>query len=93
MTETIAAGFYKHEEGARILLFAPNAVYIPDGISLLVGERTEYQYPVDGWNWFDSKEQAYAHYGLEVPAEPEPPALFVKSNPAERDRRPGGNNS
>jgi hypothetical protein len=92
MTEIIAAGFYKREEGSAVLLFAPNAVYMPDGTSLLVEQKTEYQYPINGWNWFDTKEQAYASHGLEIPAEPAPPAPPVKLSPADRPRRARDNN-
>jgi hypothetical protein len=92
MTEIIAAGFYKREEEATTLLFAPNAVYMPDNISLLAEQKTEYQYPVNGWSWFDTKEQAYAYYGLEIPVEPGLPTEPTKIPPADRPKRTRGNN-
>lgn len=26
-------------------------------------------YPIDGWHWFDTKEEAYAFFGVPLPAE------------------------
>jgi hypothetical protein len=49
--ETIA-GFYKLEEDNWI--YAPNFVYAPD-YTLLKEEKDTYEYPVDGWYWYDEQ--------------------------------------
>ena len=49
------SGFYKWVGDE--LLFAPNAVYAPE-YTLLREEKDQYQYPVDGWTWFDNEAQA-----------------------------------
>lgn len=49
------SGFYKLYGDE--LVFAPNAVYNKD-FTLLREEKNTYTYPIDGWEWFDSKENA-----------------------------------
>jgi hypothetical protein len=53
-------GFYKAEQGA--LLYAPNRVenllYL-----LLVEDHVSYTYPVDGWYYFSSEEEATTYFG------------------------------
>jgi hypothetical protein len=49
---------------------APTAVYAP-GFTLLAESHASYQYPVDGWYWFDSEGQAREVFGL--PPAPPPP--------------------
>jgi hypothetical protein len=51
------SGFYKkNSEG---LMYAPNFVFGPYGSFTLKKEsKDEHQYPVDGWYWFDSEEEA-----------------------------------
>ena len=44
------SGFYKLEDDNWI--FAPNFVYGP-GVELLREKKDEYDYPVDGWYWFN----------------------------------------
>jgi hypothetical protein len=51
------AGFYRRDSDLGELLFAPNAVYGPE-FTLLAEQHAEYQYPVDGWVWFESLETA-----------------------------------
>jgi hypothetical protein len=48
------AGFYKLED--ENWLYAPNFVQAPD-YTLLKEEKDTYEYPVDGWTWYD--EQPY----------------------------------
>jgi hypothetical protein len=48
------SGFYKLDGG---LLYAPNAVLGPD-YELLRDYHETYDYPVDGWYWFDSEDAA-----------------------------------
>lgn len=51
----MTAGFYKkHDE---IIFYAPNWVEGPD-ISLVAQNKDQYEYPVDGWYWFESEEEA-----------------------------------
>lgn len=50
-------GFYKLEAESGTLLYAPNAVYSPS-CTLLRDQRSDYEYPQDGWYWFDSEEDA-----------------------------------
>jgi hypothetical protein len=56
--------FYKNDNGQ--LLAAPNYVYSKD-YTLLAEEKDTYTYPVDGWKWFDTEEQARLEYN--IPAE------------------------
>jgi hypothetical protein len=48
------AGFYKLEDDNW--QYAPNFVYAPN-YTLLKEEKDTYEYPVDGWSWYD--EQPY----------------------------------
>jgi hypothetical protein len=49
------AGFYKKDETQ--ILFAPNIVDGP-GYMLVVADKDSYEYPVDGWIWADSLDDA-----------------------------------
>jgi hypothetical protein len=49
------AGFYKLDNGD--ILYAPNIVEGP-GYVLLINEKDTYVYPVDGWVYADSQENA-----------------------------------
>jgi hypothetical protein len=51
------SGFYKLDEGQ--LLHGPNFV-INARYRLYREAKDEHTYPVDGWSWFDSEEQAKA---------------------------------
>jgi hypothetical protein len=48
-------GFYKKQN--EELLYAPNIV-AGSGYVLLKQDKDAYQYPVDGWSWFESEEEA-----------------------------------
>ena len=61
-------GFYKLE-GQHNLLFGPNFVKNSD-YTLLKEDRETYEYPVDGWRWFDSEESARVFFGI-PPDEPD----------------------
>jgi hypothetical protein len=52
----MTAGFYKKQEDNQIL-YAPNWVEGLD-ISLVAQNKDQYEYPVDGWSWFESEEEA-----------------------------------
>jgi hypothetical protein len=45
------SGFYKQNE-EKEWMHAPNFVYAPD-YTLLKEEKDTYDYPVDGWSWYD----------------------------------------
>jgi hypothetical protein len=61
-------GFYKNDGGE--VLHGPNFVWGPYGSYHLVKEdKDTYTYPIDGWYWFDSMEEAYTFFGLEIPEE------------------------
>lgn len=51
----MTAGFYRKENDA--LLYAPNIVE-GDGYVLIAQDKDTYEYPIDGWTWFDSEEEA-----------------------------------
>jgi hypothetical protein len=44
------SGFYKFEDDNW--QYAPNFVYGP-GYELLRENKDQYQYPVEGWSWYD----------------------------------------
>jgi hypothetical protein len=48
------------------LLEAPNFVLNKD-YELRVANKDEYSYPVEGWYWFDTIEQARAFFNLPEP--------------------------
>lgn len=50
-------GFYRQNEDL-IWEYAPNFVYAPD-YTLLKEEKDTYEYPVDGWTWYN--EQPYTN--------------------------------
>ena len=50
------SGFYKYDE--EQWFYAPNAVYAPT-YTLLRELKDTYDYPVDGWNWYDEAPQEY----------------------------------
>lgn len=54
------SGFYKHSD---ILLYAPTFVLSPN-YELLPDNKDSYEYPVDGWYWFDSEEDAKKFFGI-----------------------------
>lgn len=49
------SGFYKSEGGQ--ILFGPNFV-LNAKYELHRESKDQYEYPVDGWYWFDSEEEA-----------------------------------
>lgn len=51
----MTAGFYKKQEDT--ILYAPNIVE-GNGYVLAVQDKDQYEYPVDGWFWFESEEEA-----------------------------------
>ena len=53
--------FYKLDDG--LLLEGPNAVYAPT-FTLLKEDKDTYTYPIDGWYWFNSEEEARQYFNL-----------------------------
>lgn len=58
------AGFYKKVDGQ--LLYGPNAIYAPS-FTLLITNKDEYSYPVDGWYYFETDTEAYNFFNLTKP--------------------------
>jgi hypothetical protein len=48
------SGFYRLVNNE--LQFAPNSVYAPS-YTLLRANKDTYEYPVDGWSWYDEKPE------------------------------------
>ena len=67
--ETIdTSGFYYNDNG--YIICALNYVYGPyDQFKLVRAEKDTYTYPIGGWYWFDSEEQAYNFF--DVPWSPD----------------------
>ena len=59
-------GFYKNDGG--MVLYGPTMVSNAN-YTLNADLKDTYTYPVDGWCWFDSVEEAYLFFGLELPIE------------------------
>lgn len=58
------SGFYKNEDGN--LLTGPHYV-LSGSYSLFRGEKDTYTYPVGGWYWFDSIEEACSFFQIKLP--------------------------
>jgi hypothetical protein len=59
------SGFYKLD---GILLYGPN--YVLNAQYELHRElKDQYEYPVDGWYWFDSEEDARTFFNLPIEAD------------------------
>jgi len=43
---------------------APNFVCLPTGVDLTVDNKDEHTYPVEGWYWFDTEDQAKEFFGI-----------------------------
>ena len=48
-------GFYKNDRG--LLVWSEDRV-INDKFELWIDQKDSYQYPVEGWHWFDSEIEA-----------------------------------
>lgn len=57
------SGFYKNDGG--VLLYAPTYI-INANYELHVEKQTTYTYPVDGWNYFATLQEACAAYNLDI---------------------------
>ena len=54
--------FYKYE--SEQLMFGP-IVSFPDGSILVLEDKDHYTYPVHGWHYFPSEEEAKAFFNIE----------------------------
>jgi hypothetical protein len=55
------AGFYKQD--TTELRYAPNSVIGP-GITLIAENHVGLTYPVNGWYWFDTVQEAFDFFGV-----------------------------
>ena len=56
------SGFYKRDPGGILLFgryFVLNANY-----HLKRDEHDQYEYPIDGWSWYDSEDEARSDLGF-----------------------------
>jgi hypothetical protein len=59
----LGSGFYKRD--GDDLLYGPNLVEGPTFV-LLRENQAEYNYPIDGWSWYEDENQARTILGLEL---------------------------
>ena len=69
------SGFYKYNTTDNVMVCGPHFVHGgitsvggPGPYDLFTLERSlkdTYTYPVEGWYWFDSEEDAYVFFGIE----------------------------
>lgn len=57
------SGFYTVSKGR--LVYAPNGV-TSISIHLLASEHANYTYPVEGYYWFDTPEEACSFFNLDI---------------------------
>ncbi len=69
MENTSTPGFYKLENGN---LFCATKVVDAPAYTLIAENKDDYTYPVDGWHWFNSEEEAYISFGIPNPVQPSP---------------------
>lgn len=60
----MTAGFYKYE--SDILYYGPHFVLNLD-YELRAESKDEHTYPVDGWYWFDSIQDACLFFNIPLP--------------------------
>ena len=58
------SGFYYNEEGN--VIYGYNFVLNMD-FNLYRESKNDYTYPVHGWHWFDSEEEAYKFFDKSFP--------------------------
>lgn len=58
----MSQGFYKqNDENNYEWLYAPNKIYGP-GYILCCSEKEEYEYPIDGWSWYEESPEGYLKF-------------------------------
>ena len=60
----MSSGFYKYE--SEILSYGPNFV-LNKNFELRAESKDDYDYPVDGWYWFNTIDDAYAFFNIPIP--------------------------
>lgn len=61
----MSAGFYKYENPIML-----HGTFVLDmNYELRLETKDEHQYPIDGWYWFDTEQEAYSFFGLFLSAE------------------------
>lgn len=55
------SGFYKYQD--EQLFYAPNYVE-GQGYVLIADYRDQHEYPIDGWYWFESEEEANQFFNI-----------------------------
>jgi hypothetical protein len=76
------SGFYLSQDGG--LAYGPNFVENKD-FQLYRSEKDKYQYPVHGWHWFDSEEEARAFFNLPLTPPPSFDELYGYNNLGEEN--------
>ncbi len=56
-------GFYKKDN--EQILEGENCIFTPN-ISMTKETKDDFTYPIEGWYWFDTKEEAYGFFGVIV---------------------------
>lgn len=80
---TSEAGFYKANDSKDSVFYAPNAVYSAN-YTLVSTDKDTYEYPIDGWTWYETKSLAIAAEGV---TEPDTPQVDERGRPIPRQRR------
>ena len=60
----MTSGFYKYE--SETLMYGPNFV-LDKNFELMIESKDDHAYPVDGWYWFDTMEDAYLFFNIPLP--------------------------
>jgi hypothetical protein len=60
----MTSGFYKYESDA--VAYGPNFV-LDKNFELRSESKDEHTYPIDGWYWFDTMEDAYLFFNIPLP--------------------------
>ena len=60
----IEKGYYKYES-EKDYVFHGNNVYGP-GFTLIEGQQESYDLPVDGWQFFNTPQEACIFYGIDI---------------------------
>ena len=60
----MSSGFYKYESEA--VAYGANYVLCKE-YELRAESKDEHTYPVDGWYWFDTIEDAYSFFNIPLP--------------------------
>jgi len=58
--------FYKNNNG---VIFEAHNFVLSKNYELKKEYYQEYKYPIDGWYWMDTSDDAYSFFGIEKPKE------------------------